>query len=133
MIDDDPIFHLALPDDWAAAFTDGLYLISTRGMTLDEVGFIHCSTRDQIEDTANRFYGDVDQLVVLTIDPALVPSPIVREPPAPDRRHAVPAHLRAAPRCGRRPSSRVAAGTRDHVVVDIALEVLASPAVQLAT
>ncbi len=84
MIDDDPIFHLALVDDWAAAFTDGLYLISTRGMTLDEVGFIHCSTRDQLEDTANRFYGDVDQLVVLTIDPALVPSPIVREPPAPD-------------------------------------------------
>jgi glutathione S-transferase len=84
MIDDDPIFHLALPDDWAGAFTDGVYLISTRGMTLDEVGFIHCSTRDQMVDTANRFYGDVEQLVVLTIDPALVPSPIVYEPPAPD-------------------------------------------------
>ncbi len=84
MIDDDPIFHLALPDDWAAAFTDGLYLISTRDMRLDEVGFIHCSTRDQIEGTANRFYGDVEQLVVLTIDPTLVPSPIVHEPPTPD-------------------------------------------------
>jgi glutathione S-transferase len=83
MIDDDPIFHLALPDDRAAAFTDGQYLISTRGMTLDEVGFIHCSTRDQIEDTANLFYGDVEQLVVLTIDPTLVPSPIVYETPGP--------------------------------------------------
>ena len=84
MIDDDPIFHLAMPDDWAAAFVTGEYRMSTRGMTLDEVGFIHCSTRDQIEDTANRFYGDVDQLVVLTIDPTLVPSPIVHEPPGPD-------------------------------------------------
>ena len=83
MIDDDPIFHLALPDDWVAAFTDGRYLISTRGMTLDEVGFIHCSRRDQMEDTANRFYADVEQLVVLTIDPAVVPSPIIHEPPAP--------------------------------------------------
>ena len=80
---DEPIFHLALPDDWAAAFADGEYRVSTRGMTLDDVGFIHCSTREQIEDTANRFYGDLDQLVVLTIDPKLVPSPIVHEPPAP--------------------------------------------------
>lgn len=83
MIDDDPIFHLALPDDWAAAFIDGVYLISTRGMTLDDVGFIHCSTREQMDDTANRFYGDVEQLVVLIVDPTLVPSPIVHEPPAP--------------------------------------------------
>jgi uncharacterized protein (DUF952 family) len=83
MNDDDPIFHLALPDDWAGAFATGEYRMSTRGMTLDEVGFIHCSTREQTEDTANRFYADVEQLVVLTIDPALVPSPIVHEPPAP--------------------------------------------------
>jgi uncharacterized protein (DUF952 family) len=80
---DEPIFHLALPDDWAAAFADGEYRMSTRGMTLDDVGYIHCSTREQVEATANGFYGDLDQLVVLTIDPALVPSPIVHEPPAP--------------------------------------------------
>ena len=81
---DEPIFHLALPDDWAAAFAVGEYTMSTRGITLEQEGFIHCSTRDQIQDTANRFYGDLDQLVVLTIDPLLVPSPIVFEPPAPD-------------------------------------------------
>jgi len=80
---DDPIFHLSIPDDWVRAFESGEYRTSTRGMTLDEVGFIHCSTRDQMVDTANRFYGDLDQLVVLTIDPRLVPSPIVLEPPAP--------------------------------------------------
>ena len=80
---DDPIFHLAIPDDWVAAFRTGEYRMSTRGMTLDEAGFIHCSTRDQMVDTANRFYGDLDQLVVLTIDPRLVPSRIVLEAPAP--------------------------------------------------
>ncbi len=81
---DEPIFHLAVPDDWAAAFALGEYTMSTRGVTLEQEGFIHCSTREQMQDTANRFYGDLDQLVVLTIDPRLVPSPIVFEPPAPD-------------------------------------------------
>ena len=81
---DDPIFHLAVPDDWAAAFTTGEYRMSTRGVTLEQEGFIHCSTRAQMHDTANRFYGDLEQLVVLTIDPELVPSPIRWEPPAPD-------------------------------------------------
>jgi uncharacterized protein (DUF952 family) len=81
--DDEPIFHLALPDDWASAFSSGEYRMSTRGVTLEDEGFIHCSTRAQMEATANRFYGDLEQLVVLTIDPRLVPSPIVFEPPAP--------------------------------------------------
>jgi len=80
---DQPLLHLALPDDWAAAFSVGEYRMSTRGMTLDEVGFIHCSTRVQTEATANRFYADLDQLVLLTIDPVLVPSEICWEPPAP--------------------------------------------------
>ena len=76
-----PLYHLALPTDWSAAFAEGEYRISTRGMTLDEVGFIHCSHRNQLEGTANRFYGDVDQLVVLTIDPDRVPAEIIEEPP----------------------------------------------------
>jgi len=80
---DQPIFHMAMPDDWAAAFGTGEYLMSTRGVTLEQEGFIHCSTRDQVEATAGRFYADVDTLVLLTIDPQLVPSPIVWEPPAP--------------------------------------------------
>ena len=79
---DQPIFHLAVPGDWADSFATGEYTTSTRGMSLAEVGFIHCSTSDQLVSTANRFYGDLDQLVVLTIDPLLVPSPIVFEPGA---------------------------------------------------
>jgi glutathione S-transferase len=78
---DDPIFHLAVPDDWVAAFTIGEYTMSTRGVTLEQEGFIHCSTREQIVDTANRFYADLDHLIMLTIDPHLVPSAIVWESP----------------------------------------------------
>jgi len=80
---DQTIFHMAMPDDWAAAFLTGEYTMSTRGRTLDEEGFIHASTRDQIEATANRFYADVDQLVLLSIDQRKVPHDIKWEPPAP--------------------------------------------------
>ena len=80
---DEPIFHLAIPSEWAAAFADGEYRSSTRGTSLEQVGFIHCSTRDQIEATANRFYGDLEHLVLLTIDQQLVPSEIRFEAPEP--------------------------------------------------
>ena len=80
---DQPLFHAAMPDDWAAAFQTGQYTMSTRGQTLDEVGFIHLSTRAQVEETANRFYDDVDELVLLTIDQRKVPSEIRWEAPAP--------------------------------------------------
>ncbi len=81
---DQPLFHCAMPDDWAAAFQTGGYTMSTRGMTLDEVGFVHLSTRAQVEGVANRFYADVEQLVLLTIDQEKVPSEIRWESPAPD-------------------------------------------------
>ena len=80
---DEPIFHIALPDDWTAAFTFGEYAVSTRGMSLDEVGFIHCSTHSQIEATANRFYADLSELILLTIDALMIPSDILWEPAAP--------------------------------------------------
>jgi glutathione S-transferase len=80
---DQPIFHLALPEDWVTAFDTGEYATSTRGMSLTDVGFIHCSTEEQIEATANRFYGDLSELVLLTIDPMAVPSDIRWEPPVP--------------------------------------------------
>ena len=80
---DEPIFHLALPEDWAAAFKTGDYRMSTRGLPLDAVGFIHASFGPQVEVTANRFYDDVDQLVRLMIDPQKVPAEIREEPPEP--------------------------------------------------
>ncbi len=82
-VSDEPIFHIALTEDWAAAFTFGEYAVSTRGMSLDEVGFIHCSTSSQVEATARRFYADLTAVVLLTIDPHAVPSDIIWEPPAP--------------------------------------------------
>ena len=73
---DQPLFHLALKGDWQAAQTNGSYRISTRGMTLEQVGFIHCSWREQVDATYQRFYADAGEVVLLEIDPAAVGVPL---------------------------------------------------------
>ena len=78
-----PIWHLALPADWERLAPIGSYDISTRGMTLEQVGFIHCSHRHQIEGVAQRLYADLDEVLLLEIDPARLGVDIVEEPPAP--------------------------------------------------
>lgn len=76
------LLHAALPEDWSTALAAGEYTTSTRGVTLADEGFIHCSRRRQVEGVVNRFYGDLEELVLLTIDPALLDAPVVDEPPA---------------------------------------------------
>lgn len=67
------ILHLALERDWTAAVAAGSYRVSTRGRSLDEVGFIHCSTPAQVGRVAVSFYADVTEpLLLLSIDPDAV-------------------------------------------------------------
>jgi len=62
------IFHVTSETDWAQARRDGEYRLSTRGVTLEEQGFIHCSTAEQVERIANVVYADFEGwLVVLEI------------------------------------------------------------------
>jgi glutathione S-transferase len=73
------LFHVALPDDWAAAQRAGQITDSTRGMTLEQEGYIHCSYAEQVGAVAARFYADLGEVVVLRIDPARLSSPVVEE------------------------------------------------------
>ncbi|HEY7325498.1 MAG TPA: DUF952 domain-containing protein [Streptosporangiaceae bacterium] len=77
------LVHLADRSDWLAAETAGEYRMSTRGVTLAEQGFIHCSLRYQLRAVAERYYADADNLVLLVIDSERVASPI-RYEAAPD-------------------------------------------------
>jgi uncharacterized protein (DUF952 family) len=62
------IYHIATSSDRAAARRSGEYRISTRDRTLEQVGFIHCSTANQVERIANGPYRDVETpLLVLSI------------------------------------------------------------------
>jgi uncharacterized protein (DUF952 family) len=64
------IYHIAAAADWRAAREAGEYRVSTRGRTLEEEGFIHCSRAGQVAAVANRFYRGAAGLVLLAIDPA---------------------------------------------------------------
>ncbi|HWM20975.1 MAG TPA: DUF952 domain-containing protein [Ilumatobacteraceae bacterium] len=73
------LYHIALPADWESARDAGTYVMSTRGVTLADEGFIHCSRAHQVEATANRFYSDVAGLMLLSIDEAALDAPVVDE------------------------------------------------------
>jgi glutathione S-transferase len=76
---DRELFHIALPADWEAARADGRYMASTRGRSLAEEGYIHCSFAEQVPATMARFYADLDAVVLLRIDPHRLTSPLVVE------------------------------------------------------
>jgi uncharacterized protein (DUF952 family) len=65
------IFHIAERHDWESARdAGGPYEISTRGRTLDEVGFIHASRdEDQVRSVQRAFYADLDDLLLLVVNP----------------------------------------------------------------
>ena len=63
------IYHLTTAHAWAAAQNGGSYGESTRGPSLAEVGFIHCSYAHQVTRVAAARYSDAAGLVLLVIDP----------------------------------------------------------------
>jgi uncharacterized protein (DUF952 family)/heme-degrading monooxygenase HmoA len=77
-----PIFHLATPDDWKGAQSSGRYDWSTRGITVADEGFVHCSCVDQMRGVAGRFYADLDELVILHLDREAIEDALRFEPPA---------------------------------------------------
>ncbi|MFF4904857.1 DUF952 domain-containing protein [Streptomyces sp. NPDC001260] len=75
----DHIVHLTERSLWEAARATGTYEMSTRGRTLGQEGFVHCSTRAQLPATARRFFAGLDDLVVLVIDPDRLAVPVKYE------------------------------------------------------
>jgi uncharacterized protein (DUF952 family) len=73
------IYHAALPADWEAAVRAGRYEVSTRGRSLADEGFIHAAYERQVEDVLNRYYADVDEVVLLVIDRGTVGAPVLDE------------------------------------------------------
>jgi uncharacterized protein (DUF952 family) len=71
------ICHITTRDAWEAAQPAGEF----RSPEFDEIGFIHCSTPEQIVLVANAFFRGQSGLVMLVIDPARLKSPVRWEPP----------------------------------------------------
>ena len=86
MPEDTHILHITERSLWEAARERGTYEMSTRGRPLQDVGFIHCSTRAQLPSVAAFLYGSYDgpdDLVVLVVDPARLEAPLRYEAPKP--------------------------------------------------
>ena len=69
------IYHLTTLPEWQKAQNEGVYVPG--GFEKD--GFIHCSDHYQIKSTANRFYRETPQLIVLEIDPDLCDAELIYE------------------------------------------------------
>ena len=61
--------HLTTKQSWEDAEKVGTYSLSTKGKTLEQVGFIHGSFPDQVEEVAGFvFAGSTEELVLLHLD-----------------------------------------------------------------
>ena len=69
------IYHITTPAEWQAAQVTGVY----KPKFFDQDGFIHCSDGFQIEGTANRYYKDEPELIVLEIDPEKATAEVIYE------------------------------------------------------
>jgi uncharacterized protein (DUF952 family) len=61
---EDLLFHVTTKDDWKQFNNSGSY----EPESFDSDGFIHCSTGEQVEATANRIFGEYDEILLLVID-----------------------------------------------------------------
>lgn len=70
------LVHLCSAQDWAGAQAAG----ALRPESLDQVGFVHLSTPQQVHLPANRLYRGRTDLVLLQVDPAKVAAAVRWEP-----------------------------------------------------
>jgi len=72
---DELIFHLVTQKTWKASQHRGEYIPES----LKEEGFIHCSSGQQIEKTANRLFKGEKRLFLLVIDVSRLQSRLTYE------------------------------------------------------
>lgn len=70
------IFHIAFRKAYLEARKSGVYTHPS----LEQEGFIHCSTREQVEKTAARHFKPSDDLVLFAIAAKSLASKLVVEP-----------------------------------------------------
>ena len=87
MSDDQLIYHITTPALWQQFATLPFY----EAPSLQSEGFIHASKVSQVQETANRYYKNEPEILLLTIDTSLLAIPLLYEE-APNRKEEFP-HL----------------------------------------
>lgn len=75
-----PLVHLIEPSAWRAALDDG----AVRPPSLDQVGFVHLSTPEQVHLPAAALFPGRRDLVLLVVDPARLTAEVRWEPGRPE-------------------------------------------------
>ena len=73
------LVHICGAEEWRSAQAGG----ELRPESLTANGFVHLSLPEQVHLPANRLYAGRTDLVLLRIDPARLPSPVLWEPGVP--------------------------------------------------
>ena len=81
------IYHITTPGLWQQYATLPFY----EAPSLQTEGFIHASKAQQVQETANRYYKNEPEILLLTIDTSLLAIPLLYEE-APNRKEEFP-HL----------------------------------------
>jgi uncharacterized protein (DUF952 family) len=79
------IYHITTPALW----NQFLYFDFYEAPSLQAEGFIHASKASQLQATAERYYNDEPEIVLLTIDTTLLAAALVYEE-APNRKEEFP-------------------------------------------
>lgn len=64
----DLLFHITTREKWKQHLRNGIY----EPESLETEGYIHCSTGNQLQDTANRLFGDKNEILLLVIDASMI-------------------------------------------------------------
>lgn len=97
------ILHITLPEDWAAARRTGRYTASTRGASIDDVGFLHASDdAAQVGVVGAAIYPDRPDAFVVGLDEDELAGPacgcgVSRETPPIPTRPSSRTSIRAGP------------------------------------
>jgi uncharacterized protein (DUF952 family)/GNAT superfamily N-acetyltransferase len=78
-VTDGPLLHLVEPAAWRAALSSG----AVRPPSLEDVGFVHLSSPEQVSLPAERLFPGRRDLVLLVVDPRRLPDPVRWEPGVP--------------------------------------------------
>lgn len=84
---DNLIYHITTPAQWQQFAALPFY----EAPSLQTEGFIHASKAVQVEETANRYYKNETEILLLTINVSLLAIPLLYEE-APNRKEEFP-HL----------------------------------------
>lgn len=69
------IYHIAYRRDFEKSLDEKTY----KPLNYDKEGFIHCSPISKLTESANKFFKDMDDIIIICIDESKVVGKIIRE------------------------------------------------------